>query len=114
MRPLVIEFAPLHGSTVKLHVLFPTSDLIELASALEATITAHHYADAPTIPAICVWIEPDALAVFRTVFPSDHVRPNFLKKYLEKNFCDAEGSFADLAERATGLWEAASPPKSES
>ncbi|WP_161639212.1 hypothetical protein [Brevundimonas diminuta] len=113
IAPYVIEFAPLHGSTVKLHVLFPTSDLIELATALGTTVTAHDYADAPTIPAICVWIEPEALAVFQTAYPADHVRPNFLKKYLEKNFCDADGSFDDLAARAVAAWEAATPPSGD-
>lgn len=113
IAPYVIEFEPLHSSTVKLHVLFPTSDLIKLATALGAKVEAHLYADAPTIPALAIWIEPDALAVFRTAFPADHVRPNFLKKFLEKNFCGTDGSFDDLTERAVGLWEAASMPPSE-
>lgn len=107
IAPYVIEFTPLHGSTVKLHVLFPTSDLIELATALGATVTAHDYADAPTIPALAIWIERDALAVFSTAFPPDHVRSNFLKKYLEKNSCATDRSFDDLAARAVAVWEAA-------
>lgn len=108
MTPYVIEFEPLHSSTVKLHVLFPTSDLIELARALGAKVEAHLYADAPTIPALIIWIEPEALAVFSTAFPADHVRPNFLRKFLEKNSCGMDGSFDDLAERAVAFWEAES------
>lgn len=107
-RPFIIEFEPLHDTVARFHILFPTTPVLARAEALGASIKAHSYAAAQTVPAISIeFADAFAAVTFRLSHPPEHIRPNFLRAYLEQNGQSVEGSFDELAERAVALWEAA-------